>query len=360
MTDKKHRYPYRVFVCYAHEDDGIAGSVAAALETAGLVVLLDKKLSSGIDYSRQIQDFIQSAHLFVPIITKRALQLPWVNQEIGFAHALNVPVLPIGIGVDPRGLIQNLQAISARDVSNLGQQLEVVDFENIVLAAARARRILVEITANAIDRPLLMVQYAEKVLSESEAWGGGFVRQRAYYTSFSLPDEGIAQPIWRQREHGKPRPADFLRAQRHERQIMEKLAQRHGCRLIIDPHRNLFPGHGGGWKARLTVLRDFIGNRSIDVEVIPIDLQEPHNEVLVGDRFLAGADSRLPGQGYLRTQFTWHAPTVLDRVRRFDEDFTDLCRSAGVTPHDSRGHTLKILDDLLALSEPPEAIPVSN
>jgi hypothetical protein len=350
MAATKPKYPYRAFVCYSHQDDGIARSVVAALEQVGLIGLMDKHLSSGLDYFRQIQEFIQSAHLFVPIITERAVHQPWVNQEIGFAHALNVPVLPIGIGVDPKGLIQNLQAISTKeDLSNLPEQLERTDFEEIVGSKAKACRILVEIAADAIDRPRLMAQYGEKVLAESGKYGGGLVRQRAYYTSFSLPDEGVQQPVWDHREHGQRRSPDYLEAQRRERQVMEKLAKTFGCRLIIDPRREVFPGLDVGWRARLEVLRNFIADPRVrNLEVMPAKLREPHNVVLVGDRFLAEADSRMAGQGYLRTQFTWHAPTVFGRIRRFDEEFADLCRAGGIRPKESRRHTIGVIDELLA------------
>jgi hypothetical protein len=210
---------------------------------------------------------------------------------------------------------------------------------------------LVEIAPNAIDRPRLMVQCAEKILEESPVFGAGMVRQRAYYTSFSLPDEAIDQPIWAEREYGQARSPDYLEAQRRERQVMDALAQKYGCRLIIDPRRDRFPGEVIGWRARLKVLRKFLADERHEyVEAMPEELAEPHNVVLVGDRFLAEADSRLAGQGYLRTQFTWHAPTVLYRVGRFDKRFEDLCLAKQIRPEESRRYTFRVLDGLLASS----------
>lgn len=347
---KPNRYPYRAFICYAREDLAIAESVREALREVGIIGWLDKRtIHGGADFSAEIQEAILSAHLFVPIITRRANRRPWVHQEIGFAHALNVPVLPIGVGLDPGGLIHHLQAVSVSDETELGhlaQKLEALDLFGIVEPAASARRMLVEIAASAIDRPRLMVRYAQRTLRK---FGGGKVRQKAYYTSFSIPDKPTNDSIWDRREHDQRRMEDYLDEQRGERQVMEKLARQGTCRLIIDPRPALFPGNATGWRARIEILRDFLDSMpDTHLEVMPADLCEPHNLVLVGDRFLAEADSRIAGQGYQRTHFTWHAPTVLWRLRRFDEEFEDLCTSRGLRAEESRKYTLGVLETLLS------------
>ena len=346
-------YPYRAFICYASEDLALAEMVRDALTEVGIVGWLDKRrIKGGSDFTTEIREAILSAHLFVPILTEKAHSRPWVHQEIGFAHALNVPVLPIAVGLDPAGLIRHLQAVSVSAsprLTELVRQLDALDLSAILEPAAKARRMLVEIAASAIDRPRLMVQYAERTL---RALGGGMVRQKAYYTSFSLPDKPTHDPIWSRRELGQERMADYLEEQRRERQVMEKLARLGKCRLIVDPRPQLFSGDSTGWRARIGVLYDFLDSMPDSLaQAMPANMKEPHNVVLVGDRFLAEADSRVAGQGYQRTHFTWHAPTVLWRIREFDEEFADHCESVGsngIRPEESRRYTLDVLRNLLS------------
>jgi hypothetical protein len=52
------------------------------------------------------------------------------------------------------------------------------------------------------------------------------------------------------------------------------------------------------------------------------------NLTLVSDWFSAESMSPKPGEGHRHTVFTWHAPTVLQTLRRFDEEFEELCEES--------------------------------
>lgn len=352
---KKHPYRYRAFICHASENKGLAEIVRSALERVGLDAWLDaRQLKPGKDFAAEIQHAILSAHLFVPVITAEAKRRPWVNQEIGFAQALNVPVLPVGVGIDAEtlGMIYHVQAISVPAQPKLPaliRQLENLDLLETIEAAGRSRRMFVEIASQAIDRPQFMVRYGERALAGTADCR---VRQRAYYTSFSIPDKPLTDPIWERREHKQKRMPDYLRSQRAERQIMEKLARRDGCRLIIDPRPKLFPGDRTGWRARIEVLEAFLRDMPDSLlEVMTTEMVEAHNLVLVGDQFLAEADSRVAGQGYQRTHFSCHAPSALVHTMAFDEEFDDLCKAASIAPSQSREFTREKLVQLLSQSK---------
>lgn len=343
---------YRAFICHARENSGLAELVKAALAQVDVDAWIDtRQIKPGRDFKAEIQAAILSAHLFVPVITKAANRRPWVHQEIGFAQALNVPVLPIGVGVDleEMGMIDHVEAVtvSARPrLADLVRELEAIDLLDIITSAGSTRRMFVEIAAQAIERPRMMTRHGERVLGMS---GDGKVRQRAYYTSFSIPDRSLNDPIWTRREHGQRRMLDYLQSQRKERQVMEKLARRHGCRLLVDPRPQLFSGDRTAWRARIEVLADFVRSMSDSkLEIMTTTMHEPHNLVLVGDQFLAEADSRVAGQGYQRTHFSCHAPSVLVHVAGFDEEFDDLCKSANIEPSQSREYTLEKLAKILA------------
>jgi len=69
--------------------------------------------------------------------------------------------------------------------------------------------------------------------------------------------------------------------------------------------------------------------------------------VLVGDLFLAEAVAPYYGGGYRQTTFTWHAPTVLARMREFDDDFEDFIDEADLSGRSSRQAAIDELRDLL-------------
>jgi hypothetical protein len=49
------------------------------------------------------------------------------------------------------------------------------------------------------------------------------------------------------------------------------------------------------------------------------------NLTLIGDWFSAESMTPKPGEGHRQTVFTWHAPSVLQTLRAFDEEFEELC-----------------------------------
>jgi hypothetical protein len=91
-----------------------------------------------------------------------------------------------------------------------------------------------------------------------------------------------------------------------ERRVLGELAAKHGCSLILDPiasgHEKYRPA---AVKIRLETLRSFLMN-----EKSCSDLR------VIVRRSLTPAEG-----GYRQTLFTWHAPTVLDRIKEFDSYF---------------------------------------
>jgi len=103
---------YRVFSSYSHEDVDLAESIAYALNENGLTPLWDRHLSFGRGFESQIKSFIAHSHVFLPVITASSSVRGWVHQEIGYATALRVPVLPVCQGRLPGEMLQMLHAVA--------------------------------------------------------------------------------------------------------------------------------------------------------------------------------------------------------------------------------------------------------
>ncbi len=85
----------RVFISYSHKDKDLARKVAKALDDNNIVPLWDEDLIPGSGFHEQIKDYISQSHIIMPILTELSSERIWVHQEIGYAMALHIPVLPL-------------------------------------------------------------------------------------------------------------------------------------------------------------------------------------------------------------------------------------------------------------------------
>jgi hypothetical protein len=132
---------YRVFVSYSHEDCDLAKAVVQVLKRNGLTPLWDENLTGGRGFDAQIKAFIAYAHVFLPLITPSSTARGWVHQEIGYAMALRVPVLPVCRERFPGEMLQMLHAVRLGDDSaTFGGNLSRHVFEDLIRRAAADSR----------------------------------------------------------------------------------------------------------------------------------------------------------------------------------------------------------------------------
>jgi hypothetical protein len=327
--EAKRVYPYRVFICYAHEDRELAGKIADALKEMGLIPTWDPHIAPGTPFTDAIKTMIAHAHLFMPIITENSQKRPWVHQETGYAMALNVPVLPVAVEGLPGEMIAQLQAITipaCADVGLIKSSLETSNLERLVSPAPSPPLAMVETAEWPEQRTDKMAKYARRVLDMA---GPVRVRQRGALSSWCIPDADVTDSIWERRDGAIKRSPYFHMLQREERKAFEAHARGAGCWLIIDPTIEV-PTDIGARRARLEILRDALSSlrdSKVDIKIVTSPVARDGNLTILGDWFVA--ESLVPGPGgYRQTVFSWHAPTVLTRIRQFDELFESLCKRA--------------------------------
>ncbi len=103
---------YRVFISYSHSDRALAEQIAALLDKNDLEPMWDRNFAFGQGFHEQIQLYIAHAHVFLPLLTAKSDARKWVHQEIGYAMALCVPVLPVAVGKVPGGMLQQIHALT--------------------------------------------------------------------------------------------------------------------------------------------------------------------------------------------------------------------------------------------------------
>lgn len=337
-------YPYRVFVSYCRKDLDLVNPLLAALEKKLKVKpLVDQRLRGGDRFTEKIRNLISHAHVFLPVLTKVSAKRPWVHEEIGCAMAMGIPVVPVTVGAVPEVMLHDLQAVMIdRDISTSslddlrsaikGRTRGFSEFSpNLTLARyPEARtRYLCDLTREAIR---------EKSF--------GPLRQRAAFSSFCLPREGPSHQIWRERDGDVVRSEYMYLLLGMERRALEAYVANHGARLIIKPSLTLKRYGNEARRVRLDELLKFLSSKaSKNVQVVVRDADEKHDEkvnsTIVGDWF--SAVSRTPSFGYEETLFTWHAPTVLQETKEFDEEFDTLFKEAGRSRKESRKFAAEVV-----------------
>lgn len=347
---------YRIFISYSHEDIDLALKIVKVLENNGLKPMWDKNFAYGHGFHEQIKNFISHSHIFLPIITESSSNRGWVHQEIGYAMALNVPVLPVTLGTLPGEMIRELHAIQlSENLKELKDQLSIEVFDNLVNRYCDPSLSLFCCAELTEDRAIMMAKYANDVLNLGAY---GCVRQKGALSSFHLPDKVITHPVWKQR-YGKVNISPFhCRCQREERIALEKHARASGCRLIIDPSLTYEIYGNAARIVRLETLVEFLESMPNDKVLVAINhkMHQEESLTLVGDWFAAEAVSASLGQGYRQTIFTRHAPSMRSRIELFDKEFKELIQELGWEAEKSREKAIDTIKGIIAeLKNKPQA-----
>ena len=342
----------RVFISYAHDDKELAGRIAAHLEALGFTALWDKNFSYGHGFHDQIKVFISHAHVFLPIITEASSGRGWVHREIGYAMALNVPVLPVTVGRLPQGMLQGLHAVCLDTAeSDLLDPLRPAVIRGALSGQDDFKQALYRCADETEERTAMIRDYAEEVRQIGHE---GLVRQSGALSSFHIPDRSPTHRIFAERYGNMPKGVFHCRLQREERQALLEHARAKGCRLIICPEVTYKEYGVKARIIRLKCLLEFLRSMPDDkVEIAHSPLLDQGESVtIVGDWFSAVSISGQLARGYRQTIFTRHAPTVAKQIDRFDEAFGEAVRAqpwpkAG----SSRLGAIAFLEDLVSQLE---------
>lgn len=344
--------PYRVFISYSHEDHDLAVKIVEVIKNNGLTPMWDKDFLFGHGFQDSIKTFIAHAHVFLPIITESSSERGWVHQEIGYAMALNVPVLPVTLGTLPGEMIRELQAIQLKDLDELNDKLSRENFDNLVKSYQHAQLALFQCAEHAEDRAIMMTKYANDVLQLKhvlQLGAYGCVRQKGALSSFHIPKEVVSHHIWKERYDKKHQRSEYYHKHlREERLALEEHALVKGCRLIINPYLDYKMYGTEARIARLKTLVEFLESmpdNKVQVAINRSMLNE--NLTIVGDWFAAKSVSASLGRGYLQTIFTRHAPSIQEKIELFDHEFKELLQASGWTSTQSKVVAIETIKEII-------------
>jgi hypothetical protein len=350
----------RVFISYTRDDINLVKKIKTALEKHKIFeVLFDQDLSPGHGFHEQIKDYIATSHIFMPLITEKSDSHKWVHQEIGYAIALNIPVLPITTkSVDPGGLLQTIQALKIDENADNFEGYFNKNFIESVLDTKKSYPLFV-CAHLPEERAILMVKYAEKILKLNHK---GLIRQKGGLSSFHIPDACILDQAWNDRYYPETRNEFHKRVQRNERLALEKHAFPEGCRLIITPAYAIKNKSIHSARSRLNTLIQFLENKKLRNAVIGIQSSqtEAQSLTIVGNWFLAESVSFRPGDGFTNTFFTHNTTEINQRIEDFDCELCSLLKD-GWNENNSREKAIeKLKQTIAALEELGKTKPVDQ
>lgn len=334
---------YRVFISYSHKDEDKIQDILGVLENNGLISTFDKNFVAGIPFKEQIEAFIAHSDVFIAILSENSMKAGWVHEEIGYAMALNIPILPIALDETiPDTMIRELQALNWQKTEN--KELAIQNYKESLMM--KKNRPSYECGENRLQRTNMLVEYANRISMMGKF---GKFRQIAGLSTFHIPDVPVySDPQWTMRYDGMNLPGEEeLRALHNERRIFERHTKNEGCRLIINP--NFAFGGSLARKTRINELLNFLNDKKdeYDMEMVIDDVHEGRNLTIVGDWFAADAYRATLNRGYTQTIFTRHAPTVRTKINQFDRQFQKLQEEQQEKNRSSVGIVIEKLEILL-------------
>ncbi len=336
----------RVFLSHSSEDLSEVLCIVKILEKNGMDVLWSEKLTPGHEYFKQIPFYIEQAHLFIPLITQSSSERGWVHQEIGYAYAMNIPVVPVVIdGSDPIGFMGKIHAIKLK--KDPLERLEQLKFENFDHQEKHQEFPALYRRAAVMEKRAEMIrQYANKLAQLNRF---GIVRQKGGLSSFHIPDRHIDNSVWQDRYYPEKRGSNHKQLQHDERRALQEHVEQKGCRLIVNPAYVINNRSVISAKSRIQQLIKFLESMPDNQVVIAIENGKRNVEslTLVGDYFLAESVSFCDDDGFTNTFFTRNTAEVSRRIKAFDEELNDLLEDMGCTPKESRKKAVEYLKQII-------------
>lgn len=115
----------KVFVSYAHEDRVRVAEIKRQLEIEfGFdVFLAHEDIAPTHQWVEEILSELKTCNVFIAFLTRYSNNSDWTNQEVGFALARAIKIIPINAGANPHGFIGQFQALNFSTVQDVCHEI---------------------------------------------------------------------------------------------------------------------------------------------------------------------------------------------------------------------------------------------
>lgn len=338
---------YRIFISYSHDNRQDAGIIADILRENGLSPFYDANLPPGRPFDDLIATYISHSHVFMPLITNESAQRGWVHQEIGYAMAMHIPVLPVSVDNLPPAMIQRLHAVTLDDDLDMAREkLTYEVFQSLVENCVPDDAVYL-CREQSEERAMMMARLADDVRTIGTT---GFLRQRGGLSSFQIPDKPASHRVWTERYDPYLKNEFHCKCQMAERKALQAHARAKGCRLVINPYLIRCPRYSStAQRARLGTFLEFLRGMPPDKADVVIDRDMDFNEsvTILGDWFSAESYYRPETGGFMQTMFTTYAPGIKTKIETFDSEFETLLSENGIRTGGSLPAAISLIETMI-------------
>lgn len=104
-----------IFISYAQEDGDIAGSLATAMQSAGIEFFLaDRNILSGEEWDSRLRQAMRDSDRVLLLMTPRSKSSLWIAAEAGAAWVLEKPLIPVLMFLEPKDLIEPIRRFQTK------------------------------------------------------------------------------------------------------------------------------------------------------------------------------------------------------------------------------------------------------
>ena len=104
---------YLIFLSHKVEVKEEVQALKEGLEFYGVEAFVaHADIFPGTEWQKEILDALDHMDAFVPILTEGFRDSEWTDQEVGYAIAADVPIIPLRIDLDPYGFMGKYQGLS--------------------------------------------------------------------------------------------------------------------------------------------------------------------------------------------------------------------------------------------------------
>lgn len=161
---------YRIFIGFASGDDVYVKNLSICLSRLeGMEVFVPDLFQTSYKMHCEIKKGLEGASAVIMIITFNSTDTVWLNQEIGYASAKNIPIILVAEkGTDPKGFVEGQEFIIYQR-GNFNQ--------NIYQIISKLRKLLPHLSSGKsvknyhVTCPMCQKEFLENLPSQNEIDG---------------------------------------------------------------------------------------------------------------------------------------------------------------------------------------------
>ena len=145
----------KAFISYETTDVKYASELSAVLKQYNIDAFVAyNDAEEAKEFTPEIKKALKAVDFFISIHTKKSLRSPWCQQEIGFAFARDIKIIPINLGTNPKGFIKGVNAIvkNTDDIAVVTQRILKILSKNPNTKEWHSKNIAGKVTLESIKK----------------------------------------------------------------------------------------------------------------------------------------------------------------------------------------------------------------